>query len=46
MGCQLFDGVAAIKQEALIAVDKSYLGIAAGGGKEAGIVGKDAASGL
>ena len=43
---QLFDRIAAIKQNALIAVDKRYFGAAAGGGKKAGVVGKYAGSGV
>jgi hypothetical protein len=37
---QLFDRVAAIQQLADVAVDEGDLGFAAGGGEEAGVVGK------
>ena len=39
---QLFDGIAAVKQHAFIAVDVGDLGLAASGGSEAGVISKDA----
>src|SRR4029077_12693574 len=37
---ELLDGIAAIEQNTFIAVDVGYFGLAAGGGREAGVVRK------